>query len=165
MSVGAGSLVIKVADLQDDRQAGDVLEMTRAYACDPMGGGCDLDEDVRGRLINEMCDHPGIVSFLAYCDDQPVGIANCIVSFSTFRARSLINIHDLSVLPEFRGRGVSRALLEAVESYARERAFAAITLEVLEVNERARKVYEAFGFSDVNPPPGEAKFFCRKVLR
>ena len=155
---------VRIADLTDQHDAEAVLEMTRSYARDPMGGGQDLDPQVSASLIEEMRSHGGIVCFLAYDKGTPVGIANCIVSFSTFRARPILNVHDLYVSEEHRGKGVSRALLEKVESYARDRNFSAITLEVLEINERARKVYEAFGFSGAMPEPGDSKYFCRKVL-
>lgn len=157
-------ITVRIADLDNDVDAQDVLEMTRAYARDPMGGGSDLDEEVQQRLIGEMRAHPGVLSFVAYQGDEPVGIANCILSFSTFLAKTVVNIHDLSVVPEHRGKGVSRALFDAVEAYAKAQGYAAVTLEVLEVNHHARKVYEAMGFEDANPEPGQAKFFCRKRL-
>jgi GNAT superfamily N-acetyltransferase len=155
---------VRIADLSDPRDAAAVLEMTRCYAKDPMGGGQDLEPSVCATLVEEMRSHAGIVCFLAFHDGDSIGIANCIVSFSTFRARPILNVHDLFVSANHRGKGVSRALLESAESYAQERGFAAITLEVLEINERARKVYNAFGFSDAMPEPGSSKYFCRKVL-
>ena len=48
-----------------------------------------------------------------------VGIATCFRGFSTFYARPTIYVHDLSVLPEQRGGGIGRRLLEAVAARAR----------------------------------------------
>lgn len=157
-------VTIRIADLDNEQDAQAVLAMTRAYAQDPMGGGCDLEEDIQQKLIAAMRAHPGVLSFVAYENVAPVGIANCILSFSTFLAKTVVNIHDLSVLPDHRGKGVSRALLDAVESHAKKHGYACVTLEVLEVNHHARKVYSSMGFADANPEPGKAKFFCRKVL-
>lgn len=121
--------------------------MTSAYAQDVMGNGGPLPTDVLARLIPGLRAHPTTIIFLAYVDDQAVGIATCFLGFSTFAARPLINIHDLAVLPEHRGRGIGRALLAAVEREARERGCARVTLEVQENNRRARDIYEAAGFA------------------
>jgi len=124
-----------------------VVDMTAAYAMDVMGNGGPLPPDVLERLVPALREHPTTIVFLAYVDAEPVGIATCFVGFSTFAARPLINIHDLSVLPEHRGRGIGRALLEAVEKKARERGCAKVTLEVQENNSHARRVYAAAGFA------------------
>ena len=39
------------ADLDDPEHQAAVLEMTRDYARDPMGNGCDLSDDVQEVLI------------------------------------------------------------------------------------------------------------------
>jgi ribosomal protein S18 acetylase RimI-like enzyme len=66
--------------------------------------------------------------------------------FPTFAAKPLINIHDLAVLPEFRGRGVGHRLLDAVVVRGRQIGGCKITLEVQENNQRARHVYANAGF-------------------
>jgi ribosomal protein S18 acetylase RimI-like enzyme len=50
------------------------------------------------------------------------------------------------VLPDHRGKGIGRALLENVARRARKRGCVKVTLEVRENNTRARRVYEAAGF-------------------
>lgn len=52
---------------------------------------------------------------------------------------------NLAVAPEFRRRGVARALLEALRSASR----GAIFLEVRESNEAARNLYKSLGFQEV----------------
>jgi ribosomal protein S18 acetylase RimI-like enzyme len=84
---------------------------------------------------------------LAFADEQPVGLAVCFFGFSTFNARPLLNIHDLAVLPAYRGKGVGRALLVEAEKHARARGCCRLTLEVQDDNIRARSLYERFGFS------------------
>jgi ribosomal protein S18 acetylase RimI-like enzyme len=77
---------------------------------------------------------------------EPVGVAVCITGFSTFRARALTNVHDLAVVPGWRGRGIGRRLLAAVEDLARERGHCKITLEVREDNPAAMALYRRLGF-------------------
>jgi ribosomal protein S18 acetylase RimI-like enzyme len=84
--------------------------------------------------------------FLAFEGEQPVGVAVCFIGFSTFAAKPLINIHDCMVLPAFRGKGVGRRLLDAVEAKARELGCCKLTLEVMDNNDRALRAYEAAGF-------------------
>jgi ribosomal protein S18 acetylase RimI-like enzyme len=120
--------------------------MTAAYALDAMGNGGPLPPDVLERLVPALRAHPTTMIFLAYVGVRVVGIATCFLGFSTFAARPLINIHDLAVLPDYRGRGIARALLKAVVRKARARGCVKVTLEVREDNTRARRVYEAAGF-------------------
>jgi ribosomal protein S18 acetylase RimI-like enzyme len=141
------SLKIIEADLANPQHQCDVVAMTAAYAGDVMGNGGPLQSEVLARLISGLREHPTTLIFLAYIDASVVGIATCFYGFSTFTARPLINIHDLAVLPEHRGRGIGRSLLEAVECKARQRGCSKVTLEVQENNSRARRVYEAAGFA------------------
>jgi ribosomal protein S18 acetylase RimI-like enzyme len=50
------------------------------------------------------------------------------------------------VAPDWRGRGLGRAVSEAVIDWARERGFESIRLHVADWNDAARRVYESLGF-------------------
>ena len=52
----------------------------------------------------------------------------------------------ISVLKEYWGRGIAKALLEKLISWAKEKGIKKINLDVFENNERAIKLYEKFGF-------------------
>jgi ribosomal protein S18 acetylase RimI-like enzyme len=123
-----------------------VLAMVDAYSRDPMGNGKPLDSDVRARLIRGLQEHPTTLIYLAFDEDNPVGAALCFIGFSTFAAKPLINIHDFVVLPAVRGKGVGRRLLEAVEKKAREFGCCKLTLEVMDNNHQALRMYQAAGF-------------------
>jgi ribosomal protein S18 acetylase RimI-like enzyme len=135
------------ADLERPDHARAVVALTAAYAEDVMGNGGALQPDVLDRLVPALREHPTTIVLLAYLGAEPVGIATCFLGFSTFAARPLINVHDLAVLPEYRGQGVGRALLALIELQARKRGCVKLTLEVQENNHRARRVYERAGFS------------------
>jgi ribosomal-protein-alanine N-acetyltransferase len=59
-----------------------------------------------------------------------------------------LHLLNLSVAPEHQGRGLGRALLEAVVAEARALPAARLLLEVREGNERARRLYAARGFAE-----------------
>ena len=126
--------VIVEAQLDRPEHQRAVVAMTAAYALDAMGNGGPLPPDVLEQLVPGLRAHPTTLVLLAYVDAAAVGIATCFLGFSTFAARPLVNIHDLAVLPEFRGQGIGRELLGAVERVARERGCVKVTLEVLEKN-------------------------------
>jgi ribosomal protein S18 acetylase RimI-like enzyme len=135
-------------DYDDPVHVRGVVELLDSYATDPVGGGRPLPPDVRRRLLPALRSHPTSRVLLAVADGEPVGIAVCFVGLSTFSAKRLLNIHDLAVLPAWRGRGVGRALLSAAEERACAEDCCKLTLEVQDDNARARGLYESFGFSD-----------------
>lgn len=142
------------ADLDRAEHQHAIVSLTDAYARDPMGDGAPLPGEVRRSLIDGLRRHPTTIVLLAYAGSEPVGIATCFLGFSTFAARPLLNLHDLTVVPAHRGSGVGRLLLEAVEAKARELGCCKVTLEVAERNDLARGVYERAGFR--RPTYGEA---------
>lgn len=56
-------------------------------------------------------------------------------------------VESLSVDPDWRGRGVGGALLDAVERELARAGITVLIISVLEPNERARKLYEARGMT------------------
>jgi len=141
----AKHLAVREADLDQPGDAAALVGLIDAYAQDPMGGGVPLSEVVRRRLAPALREVPGRLVLLAFEGDRAVGVAVCFQGFSTFQAQTLINVHDLAVLPGSRGRGVGRALLCAVEDEARRRGCCKLTLEVRQDNPAAG-LYRALGF-------------------
>lgn len=158
-------ITISEADLSLARDADAVLALLDAYSRDPMGDGAPLPESVKAALIPGLRAHPTTLVLLAWDGDAPVGIATCFLGFSTFKAKPLLNIHDLAVLPERRGEGIGPRLLDAAAEAARARGCCKLTLEVLENNRRARKVYEAAGFSQATyqDEAGGALFYAKPL--
>jgi ribosomal protein S18 acetylase RimI-like enzyme len=139
-------LRIRPARLDTPADADAVVALLDAYASDPMGGGAPLPEGAKARLVDALRAVPHHLVLLAFDGGRAVGIAVCFQGFSTFRARPLLNVHDLAVLASHRGRGVGRALLSAVEAEARSRGCCKLTLEVREDNPVAAGLYQGLGF-------------------
>jgi ribosomal protein S18 acetylase RimI-like enzyme len=158
------AITVTRADLQNPDHQRDIVTLISAYATDPMGIGRPLPDSVRDSLIESLQTHPTTRIFLAYADGVACGLATCFVGFSTFAARPLINVHDLAVLPQFRNRGIGPQLLRAVEADARSMGCVRLTLEVLRVNPRARRVYQAFGFGPSAEGDAAEMLFLTKPL-
>ena len=76
---------------------------------------------------------------------KAVGFALFFHNFSTFLAQPGIYLEDLFVLPEHRGAGIGRALLERLAQIAVERGCGRMEWAVLDWNESAIKFYERLG--------------------
>lgn len=154
-----------IAELENPQHADAVMSLLDGYAVDLMGGGTPLSDFTKQNLINELKKRVDCVVVLCFVDSDAVAMAICFEGFSTFACRPVLNIHDVTVAPTHRQQGLSRLILEKVESVARQRNCCKLTLEVLEGNQRARHVYATFGFSNDSADPSLGKsLFCEKKL-
>lgn len=142
---------IERADLDTARDRDALLSVLDSYARDPMGGGAALPAEVSVAVVPGLLAHPTSRAWLAWQGDAAVGMLVAFMGFSTFRARPLLNVHDLAVLPAFRGHRIGEQLLAAAEAHARESGFCKLTLEVQEQNTRARALYTRVGFGHFAP--------------
>lgn len=152
-------LEVRRVDFDRDADANAYLEMLDAYARDPMGGGRPLSADTRRRLIADLRTHPGCHCLLAEVGGRAVGFVTCFLGYSTFRARPLLNLHDIAVLPAWRGRAIATRLLDEVTALAQSLDCCRVTLEVRADNPGARRVYERHGFT-----PAQCSLFMEKPL-
>lgn len=173
------TIAIKLVDLADARVQTAVVELLDHYSQHEMGSNAPLTDDVKQRLIAGLRAHPMSRVFIAYhvahesaahdraanVPEQPVGIAVCFVGFSTFKAKPLINIHDLAILQGYRGQGIGSQLIDAVTNYARSLGCSAVTLEVRADNP-ARQLYHKKGFETLGEPlASDATLFGKLVLK
>jgi GNAT superfamily N-acetyltransferase len=79
-------------------------------------------------------------SLVAVDDGEPVGLVNLGVRGGGGW------IGGLGVVAEARRRGIGRTLMEAVHEHARARGIREISLEVIEANEPAYRLYDALGY-------------------
>lgn len=84
-------------------------------------------------------------TLLAEDGGAPVGFALFFHNFSTFLALPGIYLEDLFVVPEYRGRGIGRALLQRLAKIAVERGCGRLEWSVLDWNRDAIGFYERLG--------------------
>jgi len=160
------AIQLEAVDLGRTDHRRSLLALLDEYAQTPEGGSNPLDPDAKARLCDLLASKPHYAGWLALrSGGQAIGLINCFEGVSTFRARPLLNVHDIIVSASWRGRGIGRALLAAAEAGARARGCCKLTLEVLEGNHRAEAVYRACGFRpyELDPAMGRAVFLEKKL--
>lgn len=150
----------RLADYACEGDCEAIVSLMECYAKDPMGGAEALAPEVVSGLCDALAEQPGAISVIAWDGGQAIGLINAFVGFSTFKAKPLLNIHDIIVRPAWRQRGVCSAMLEHIQTLAQRRGYCKLTLEVLEGNTAARHSYQRFGFVDyqLRPEYGSAHF-------
>lgn len=127
-----------------EKDLGVVLRMIRALAeYEKMADDVVATEaDLRQSLFGP---RPAAEAVLAYCGDQPAGMALFFHNFSTFRGRAGLYLEDLVVLEAFRGQGVGKALMNYLAKLAVSRGCARFEWSVLDWNEPAIGFYRDLG--------------------
>ena len=77
-------------------------------------------------------------------DGRPAGFALYFPIYSTWQGPSL-HLEDLFVLPEFRGKGIGKTLLNQVAAAAVKRGCARLQWDVLDWNQPAIDFYHSIG--------------------
>jgi GNAT superfamily N-acetyltransferase len=90
-------------------------------------------------------ERPYAEVLLAVDEDRPVGFALFFHNFSTFLGRPGIYLEDLFVVPDERGSGIGRALLEHLARLAVDRGCGRLEWAVLDWNRDAIAFYERLG--------------------
>lgn len=83
-----------------------------------------------------------------FAGDRPDGFGVLRFRPSIYTGALDAYLEELYVVPEHRGRGLGRALLEAAMEHARQRGAAHIELTTSEGDVAARSLYESAGFTN-----------------
>lgn len=142
-----------------------IVQLLDAYAGSLNGGGQRLSGAVKSALPAALAQRPTAHVVLAMHGTEPAGLVIAFEGFSTFQCRPLLNIHDVVVAGNYRGHGLSKRLLAAVEDMAVRLGCCKLTLEVLEGNTIAMAAYRSFGFDgyQLDPSLGKALFWEKKL--
>ncbi|MDI9335865.1 MAG: GNAT family N-acetyltransferase [Gammaproteobacteria bacterium] len=164
------NLKIRPVDYHKETDCQALTTLLSHYAEGPMGGGEALDPVALARLCANLAELSNAFSILAWHtsagSEQAVGLANCFEGYSTFKAKPLINIHDLIVHANWRNKGIGQLLLTAIEQRACRMGACKITLEVLSGNQAAIRSYVKFGFAPytLDARMGEARFMQKELF-
>ena len=100
----------------------------------------DVYELTFRRLIERQTSQQ--MAFLAEKDDLLVGLVHYIRHPHNWKLEHVIYLQDLFALPEVRGQGVGRALIEAVYDAADKMGCPSVYWLTQENNETARRLYD-----------------------
>ncbi len=144
-------LSILQVDLKNAEHATQLVGLLNEYMKDPMGNNRPMPKELGMQIISGLKKHSGFLGFFVLADENYAGLANCNINFSTFQAKSLINIHDFIVSPVYRNLGAGSFLLRAIINYASQNGYCRVNLEVREDNVTAKSLYKKMGFTDCVP--------------
>lgn len=148
------NITIDKVDYRNPQQVETLIGLLDDYARDPMGGAEPLADEVKIRLAADLHKQSNIFSLIVSVDDKAAGFCNCVWGYSTFAAKPLVNIHDLAVVGDYRGMGLSQKLIDAVAEEVKLAGGVKITLEVLADNVVAQNAYRRYGFAPYELPGG-----------
>src|SRR5690606_24365878 len=100
------------------------------------------ETELRARLFGAT---PQAEVIIAEWQGKPAGFALFFHNFSTFRGKRGLYLEDLFVQPEYRGKGIGKALLKHLAGIAVQRDCARFEWAVLDWNQPARAFYESLG--------------------
>lgn len=142
----SSDLILRPAQLDDVPAIFTLIEALAAYeklSHQVVGSPEALKEHLFG-------DRPYIEAILAEVAGKPVGFALFFYNYSTFLTKPGIYLEDIFVLPEYRQRGIGKALIRSVAQLAVERNCGRMEWAVLEWNQPAIAFYQRVG-ADVLP--------------
>ncbi|OGF54963.1 MAG: hypothetical protein A2Z21_02905, partial [Candidatus Fraserbacteria bacterium RBG_16_55_9] len=84
------------------------------------------------------------VQFLAYAGDDPIGFATLFFTESCLSASRVGTLNDLYVVPEERGRGVGRVLMDHCIAHLRTKGLATMAWLTHPDNQTAQRLYDSY---------------------
>ncbi len=135
------SLNIRVAKPEDTVEIFNLIQALAEYEklsdrC--TGNAADLEQHLFG-------DRPYAEAILAEWSDKIVGFALFFPNYSTFLTKPGIYLEDLFVLPDYRRKGIGRAMLTYLGKLALERGVGRLEWSVLDWNQSAIAFYQDVG--------------------
>jgi ribosomal protein S18 acetylase RimI-like enzyme len=115
------------------------------------------------KRIGELIESGDVTVLLV--GDGPAGLALLRFRPSLWSETLDCYLEELYVVPDRRGRGLGRALMEAAMDHARERGAGYMDLGTAETDTAARALYEKLGFDNhEGKPDGPVNYFYERQL-
>jgi ribosomal protein S18 acetylase RimI-like enzyme len=111
--------------------------------------GQEMSQEYTTSLLEQLTDseEPGEI-FVAELEGKVVGFVSCFLAKDSLETvQSEVMIEDLVVARTARGKGVGKALTEAVQTYALEHGITRVVVSVLHQNASALEFYKSVGFN------------------
>ena len=99
-------------------------------------------------FLEHLMDRNESTTFIAIDEqtDNVMGFINLYPCYSTLSLKRIWILNDLAVSKDFRGKGVSKALIEKVMVFAKATGAIRIELKTNVANSRAMNLYKSVGF-------------------
>lgn len=109
-------------------------------------------EKTMRRFVAELASGSNSFLFVAASGGEIVGFISGELreGSPTFRSKTWASVDDVFVAPDHRSRGVGRALVASVASWATDKGASGVSLQVAAANSRARKFYDELGFREIS---------------
>jgi len=88
---------------------------------------------------------PRLFCDIAEWNGEPAGIAIWFLNFSTFRGRHGIYLEDIFVRPQYRARGIGKALMTRLAKRCVEQGYTRVEWSVLDWNRPSITFYKSIG--------------------
>lgn len=109
--------------------------------------------------VNHLRSSPDTLAITCYVDGEVAG--NCEISFRGGMKTSMKTSHRatiaIAILKDYWDLGIGSAMFKELIAAAQERGTEIMELEFIEGNERARHLYEKFGFRIISEKPNAFK--------
>lgn len=125
------------------------LEWANGRVNEEFGVNFDIESMLEDDMANlDIFFPPDGRLLLAIEESRPAGIA-CLKRLR----KDMGEIKRMYVRPEFRGKGLGRALLETLVAEAKEIGYPAVRLDSARFMKEAHALYRSAGFSEIEPYP------------
>lgn len=95
--------------------------------------------------FRELIGSHSLISYMAYINDEPVGVMNFFYKYTTFTGRRILYIEDLYAREKYRGCGIGGKLLEKAKEIAAENDCEQIELKCAVWNKSSAGFYKSHG--------------------
>jgi len=135
------ALTIRPATKDDTGEILNFIRALAAYEREP-----DAVQATEEDLLRHGFGHnPYYACLIAEQDGAPAGFALYFFDYSTWLGKPGLYLEDIFVHPEYRGRGIGKALLQRLAGVALEKGCARMKWEVLDWNTPAIEFYSSMG--------------------
>ncbi len=136
------------------------IQLIDEYIQHPMGDAAPLSYEKKQLLLEDLAQHPSVLTIFAIYENEYAGLAVGFIKYSTFCVAPYVNVHDFIITQTHRNKKLGHLLLTYLINLAKERRYCKVNLEVRTDNQVAQDLYRSLGFTECHPP----MLFWQKLL-